>query len=215
MLYEWRWAWQSISGHHVGVDETEQPSNGPAFASLGGIGTSRQFGRLRFGKFVAATEMMLYNAALMWLLALLWKLDPFGAGRRIEACAVAATPDGSEAWETSFEPLRRPGSSVTVRDPAMEICRAYEWVSRHHSRSKEPTYLYLFPVGMAMNVLEMEPEGKAWVKSLLDKSPVTANYAQGENPAGFGFYITSQSLDPDKVQADEQIFLPHEVVASG
>lgn len=214
-LYEWRWRWQSTSGHHVGVDEAEkQPPNGPAFASLGPIGSSRKFGRLRFAKFVAATELMLYNAALMWLLALLWKLDPFGAGPRIESCAVAATPQGSEAWEISFDPLRRPGSSLTVRDPAMEVCRSFEWVSRHHQRSKEPTFLYLFPVGMAMNVLELEPEGKTWVKSLLDKNPITANYAQGENPAGFGFYITSQSLNTEKVQADEQIFPPHEVVAS-
>ncbi|KAI5456629.1 hypothetical protein BGZ63DRAFT_417610 [Mariannaea sp. PMI_226] len=213
-LFEWRWQWQKVSGHQVEVDVDEQP-NGLAFASLGSIGTSSQSTRLRFGHFVAATDMMLYNATMMWLLALLWKLDPFGAGQRIESCAIAATPNlQDEAWKMSFEPLRRPGSSLTVQSPAMEICRAFEWVTRHHSRAKDPTFLYLFPVGMAMSVLQLDPQNKAWVKSLLDKSPLTANYAaQGENPAGFGFYLTKQSLDPDKVQADEQIFLPHEVAA--
>ena len=214
-VYKWRWRWQQDNGDQVSVDsgKTWQP-NGPAAATLGSIGTSRHLDRLRFGKFVAATEIMLYNATLMWLLALLWKMVPFSAGVRVEACAAAAMSPDQESWSASFEPLRRPGAAVTVRDPAMEICRAFEWVSRYHNRSKDPTFLYLFPVGMAMSVLEKEPEEKKWVKALLDKSPVTANYSQGENPAGFGFYVTRESLDPDLVQAKEQLFSPEEIGAA-
>ncbi|KAJ4198728.1 hypothetical protein NW767_008719 [Fusarium falciforme] len=88
----------------------------------------------------------------------------------------------------------------------MEILRAFEWVTRHHSRSKEPTFLYLFPVGMTLSVLEKEPEAKAWAISLLNRSPITANYAQGQNPAGFGFYVTSEALHPETVEAELQLF---------
>ncbi|KAF7555111.1 hypothetical protein G7Z17_g2456 [Cylindrodendrum hubeiense] len=215
-LYQWRWRWQTDSGDQVAVDssKTWQP-NGSAATILGSIGTSRHLDRLRFGKFVAAIEIMLYNATLMWLLALLWKTDPLGAGIRIEVCATAAMPVDDEARQyTSFEPLRRPGASLTVRDPAMEICRAFEWVSRHHSRSKEPSFLYLFPMGMAMSVLAEDPEGKRWAQALLEKSPITANYARGDNPAGFGFYITQQALDPDEVQATQQLFSVPELAAA-
>ncbi|KAH6961972.1 hypothetical protein BKA56DRAFT_598155 [Ilyonectria sp. MPI-CAGE-AT-0026] len=207
ILYQWRWRWQADSGDQVTADtgRTWQP-NGAAVAVLGSIGTSRHLGRLRFGKFIAATEIMLYNAALMWLLALLWKTDPLGAGQRIEACATAAMPEDEETRCRSFEPFRRPGASLTVRDPALEVCLAFEWVSRHHSRSKDPSFLYLFPVGMAMSVLDQEPEIKKWAQALLEKSPITANYAQGDNPAGFGFYLTRQALDPEEIQATQQLF---------
>jgi hypothetical protein len=149
---------------------------------------------------------MLYNATLMWLIALHWKIDPVSASTRIQVCADAALPDEPGTKYLSFEPLRRPGASVTVRDPAMEICRVFEWVTRHHCRSKEPTFLYLFPIGMAMSVLESEPETKAWVHSLLNISPITANYAGGQNAAGFGFYVTPESLNPEIVSAKDQLF---------
>ncbi|KAF4468718.1 Transcriptional regulatory moc3 [Fusarium albosuccineum] len=206
-LYRWRWAWQLRSGDQVELDGNNTfQLNGRAAETLGSIGTSRQYGRLRFGKFVLATEIMLYNATLMWLLALLWKMDPVGACERIEASAVAAAPSGAGIKYVSFEPLRRPGASIAVRDPAMEICRTFEWVTRHHSRSKEAAFLYLFPMGMAMSVLEAEPEAKAWATSLLSKSPITANYAQGQNPAGFGFYVTPEALHPDTAKARHQLF---------
>ncbi|EWY83117.1 hypothetical protein FOYG_12969 [Fusarium oxysporum NRRL 32931] len=206
-LYLWRWQWQARSGNHVESDAGNTPQlNGRAAEALGSIGTSRQSGRLRLGKFALATELMLYNATLMWLIALYWKIDPVSASARIEACADAAMPDEPANNYLSFEPLRRPGGAVTVRDPAMEICRVFEWVTHHHCRSKEPSFLYLFPMGVAMSVLEAEPETKAWATSLLNISPITANYAHGQNAAGFGFYVTPEALHPEKVVAKEQLF---------
>ncbi|KAM5385726.1 hypothetical protein ACJZ2D_000925 [Fusarium nematophilum] len=211
-LYRWRWQWQARSGHQVELDAGNTVQlNGRAAETLGSIGTPRQSGRLRFGKFALATELMLYNATLMWLLALLWKIDPVSASARIEGRADAVMPDEPAMRYLSFEPLRRPGAAVTVRDPAMEICRAFEWVTRHHCRSKEPAFLYLFPVGMAMSVLETEPETKAWAASLLNMSPITANYARGQNAAGFGFYITREALHPERVGAKEQLFSTHDM----
>ncbi|KAG4259115.1 hypothetical protein FPRO03_13050 [Fusarium proliferatum] len=127
-LYRWRWQWQARSGNHVETDAGNTPQlNGRAAEALGSIGTSRQSGRLRLGKFALATELMLYNATMMWLIALHWKIDPVSASARIEACADAAMPNEPATNYLSFEPLRRPGGAVTVRDPAMEICRVFEW----------------------------------------------------------------------------------------
>ncbi|KIL84046.1 transcriptional regulatory protein moc3 [Fusarium avenaceum] len=211
-LYRWRWQWQAQSGNQVESDASNTPQlNGRAAEALGSIGTSRQSGRLRIGKFTLATELMLYNATLMWLIALCWKIDPVSASTRIEACANAALTDEPDTKYLSFEPLRRPGASVTVRDPAMEVCRVFEWVTRHHSRNKEPAFLYLLPIGVAMSVLESEPETKAWVTSLLNMSPITANYARGQNAAGFGFYITPEPLHPESVVGDKQLFLAQDM----
>jgi hypothetical protein len=137
---------------------------------------------------------MLYNATLMWLLALLWKVDPmnsrvsdeirFCAHRAMETASNYATmTDPSRApsppyitRNVSFEPLRRPGQSTDLREPAIEIGRAFEWLSRNHQRpdNTELNPLYLFPVGMAMSVLD--PAGRAWIQRLLNASPFTRTY---------------------------------------
>ncbi|KAF5688792.1 transcriptional regulatory moc3 [Fusarium circinatum] len=211
-LYRWRWQWQAHSRNHIESDVNNTPQlNGRAADALGSIGYSRQSGRLGFRKFALATDLMLYNATLMWLIALQWKIGPVSASSRIEACADAAMPDEPATRYLSFQPLRRPGASVTVRDPTMEICRVFEWVTSHHSRSKEPTFLYLFPIGMAMSALETEPEAKAWVTDLLNKSPITANYASGQNAGGFGFYITPEALNPETDMAKHQLFSSRDI----
>ena len=195
-LYRWRWQWQARFGNEVClelIDPSPHTSN------------SRRSRRLCFGRFAAASEIMLYNATLMWLLALLHKMDPLGVAQHIEACAAAAMPpNDGEAHTTSFQPLRRPGIAITIHDPAMEICRTFEWVTRHHKCSKEPTFLYLFPIGMAMTALQHDTENMGWIRALLNISPVTANYAGGENQAGFGFYLSHEALlAPDRVHAEK------------
>ncbi len=131
-----------------------------------GLGGSRQLERLQFTRFGAAAEIMLYNAVLIWLLALLWKLEPFHAGEIVERCATDAmlyVTGGDidiemvsvDATTTTpllsmrFDPLRKPGAAVGICDPAMEICRAFEWQSENHASTanSEQNWLYLFPVG--------------------------------------------------------------------
>ena len=206
-LYRWRWRWQARSGHEVGL-QLEDHSPLPHLPG--------QLGRLQFRRFVAATELMLYNATLMWLLALLYKMDAMGAPQHIEDCAAAAaTASDDDLSHTSFQPLRRPGAAVTLRDPALEVCRAFEWVTRHHKFSKEPTFLYLFPVGMAMPALRDDTQKLAWIRVLLDSSPVTASYGQDQNHAGFGFYLSREALlAPEVVQPQEpwQLFSQQDVL---
>ncbi|ORX93374.1 hypothetical protein BCR34DRAFT_608573 [Clohesyomyces aquaticus] len=199
LLYSWRWQWQALSGHEI----TAESDHANPFPGI--VGRGRQ---IRFRRFLVASELMLYNATLMWLLALLFKIDPFGAAGNIEACGRAAMAGVETARSfQSFEPLRRPGGAVNLRDPALEICRAFEWISRHHDRSNESTYLYLFPVGMAMTALQDDGEAMAWIKSMLNESPVTAFYGLGTNQAGFGFYLSREAMAaPGIVQLQEPLF---------
>jgi hypothetical protein len=199
LLYKWRWRWQISSAHDV--------------SALPPFTVQKQLCQLHFSRAVLASELMLYNTTLIWLLVLLFKLDYSDATGNIEECAIAATPeDESLAKPTSFYPLRRPGSVATLRDPAFEICRSFEWVSKHYSHNKEPTYLYLFPVGMAMAVLEKDHEGMALAKSLLHESTNTANYVSGASQAGFGFYLSQEaSAKPGAVQVQGSLFLKRSI----
>ena len=190
-LYQWRWQWHARSRHEVCLETFD----------------TEPIHRLHFVRFVAASEIMLYNSILMWMLALVFKIDPIKAAEHVETCAAAsAPPTGPGERYASFAPLRRPGASVSLRDPAIEICRTFEWVTRHHDCSNEPTFLYLFPIGMAMTALQDDPASMSWIRTLLNVSPVTANYAQGENQAGFGFYLSREALlGTDRVQAEESL----------
>jgi hypothetical protein len=209
-LYRWRWDWQRKYSRHVSVDPSGREPGGRATKAPGSVGN---LVRLHFDRPVHANDIMLYNSALMWLLALLWKLEPLQAKAIIEDCANRSTPRSSlstySCYPTarsptrplpdfveensqclSFEPLGRPGASVSIRDPAVEICLAYEWQSRNHDRcaaSGDQTCLYLFPIGMARSVLDREPELMTWIQSMLDASPITSGYGKGgSNVAGFG-----------------------------
>ncbi|KAK6843056.1 hypothetical protein PG995_002064 [Apiospora arundinis] len=225
-LYRWRWNWQRTNSQCVSRAQPPSQSSRQTVAALGSTGTPRNLDRLAFDKPRNANDIMLYNAALMWLLALLWKLEPLRAASIIERAAKGAAPHLGQATHpptgapeytarprqsdaaisiSSFEPLRRPGSSLSIRDPAVEICRVYEWQSRNHARcaaAEDQLCLYLFPVGMARSVLDAEPESRAWIRAMLDASPVTSGYGrEGENIAGFGFYVTKEALDPDGLGA--------------
>jgi hypothetical protein len=198
LLYQWRWQWQSRSACEVGADMD--------FLSSYPSATEPTL-RLRFHRFVVASELMLYNATLMWLIALLFKLNPMSAVNAIQACATTAMPPPDTVASTSFYPLWPPGGTCSLREPALEICRTFEWVARHHNNSREPTYLYLFPIGMAMTALQDDAEAMVWIKSLLQASPATASYASGANQAGFGFYLSREAFaQPGIVEVQGDLF---------
>ncbi|KAH7386901.1 hypothetical protein DE146DRAFT_186573 [Phaeosphaeria sp. MPI-PUGE-AT-0046c] len=198
LLYQWRWQWQTRSAHEVGADTTFPQSYPTA---------TEPTLRLRFRRFVVASELMLYNATLMWLTALLFKINPNSGSNAIQTCATTAMPAPELVASTSFYPLWLPGGTFSLREPALEICRTFEWVARHHNSSREPTYLYLFPVGMAMTALQDDAEALAWIKALLHTSPATASYALGANQAGFGFYLSREAFaTPGIIQVQGDLF---------
>ncbi|RYP66616.1 hypothetical protein DL770_008775 [Monosporascus sp. CRB-9-2] len=203
-LYHWRWDWQYENGQYVAVDDESrwQPDD-PAWNLLSEFGKNRRLARLRFDRPVRANDVMLYNAALMWLMALLWKVEPSRAGVVITNCARRATPTSEFPAPSSFNPLlERPGAALSIRVPAVEVCRAYDWLSRHHhpcSATEDQMCLYLFPLGMARSVLGTDPDGQDWIAAMLDSSPVTRGYgaAACSSVAGFAAYITEDALRPD------------------
>lgn len=205
-LFQWRWHWQDRAGHEVGRDV--------GFASPE-IGSSGELTKLRFRHFVLATDIMLYNSTLMWLMALISKLDPRNAILHIQECGtVAASQDGRSTQDRNdFEPLHRPGAVINMRDAALEIGRVFEWSSRHHDRSKETNCLYLFPVGMALTVLRAETNAVAWIQGLLNRSLATASYATRDNQSGFGFYLADETsfTDPGMLKVKQQLFSEQDV----
>ncbi|CAG9956964.1 unnamed protein product [Clonostachys rosea f. rosea IK726] len=210
-LYQWRWRWQVRSGKLVSVRVEENEQQSSFSAAIGSSHVPHHRTRLHFETFSAAVELMIYNATLMWLLALLWKMDPMHAAGHIENCAKAAAMFHAGCATTThdfYRPLRRPGGAITVRDPALEICRAFEWITQHHHQNHEPVFLYLFPMGMAMSVLYGNPADEAWIKGMLNRSPITASYIQSQDgsAASFGWYLTLEAIHPESVHATEQLY---------
>ncbi len=114
ILYRWRWRWQADSGHEVVLETTPAPLSTAASFPLGPTRRPPHLERLCFSRFGASAELTLYNAVLMWLLALLWKIEPLRAGEVVERCAGRAMSEQGHAPTpapagryASFEPLRR------------------------------------------------------------------------------------------------------------
>ncbi|KAI1803043.1 hypothetical protein F4811DRAFT_562729 [Daldinia bambusicola] len=205
-LFRWRWDWQREYGQYVSTESYERQSNDSPTDSES-IDTPEELGRLRFDRCMHANDVMLYNSALMWLMTLLWKLKPLQTKSIIQGCAQhAATsstfpPQSPTSSHVSFEPLSEPGSAFSIRDPALEICRVFDWQCRHHNQCgalDDQACLYLFPVGMARSVLGDEPYYQQWIDDMLDSTPITAGYGRhGGSIVGFSSYITRYALNPD------------------
>ncbi|KAI1375817.1 hypothetical protein F4677DRAFT_101693 [Hypoxylon crocopeplum] len=217
-LYRWRWNWQHRYGHHVVLDKPGFQSHSPEPESEGSQSNPSGLGRLKFDRYVYADDIALYNAALMWLLTLIWKLEPFHATTIIDGCARHAATSSSSSPQSpkspilpsdniSFEPLGPPGASFSIREPAMEICRVFDWQCRHHEQhavSGDQTCLYLFPLGMARSVLDADPDCREWIDDMLDSNPVTAGYGRsGGSVVGFKSYVTRRALDPDAEDSEK------------
>ncbi|KAF2496090.1 hypothetical protein BU16DRAFT_366807 [Lophium mytilinum] len=166
-LYSWRWAWDAANP--AAVWEV-YPSSSPAIASRA---VERS---LHFSNQLLASEISLYNAVLMWLLGLLWRLEP--------PAALFITPVPRTPLRT---PILRPHQVHSLRDPAIEICLTFEFQMRDASHSRDSALFFLFPLGLAWTVLESEPAFRDWIRSMLDQSSVTGGYAIGRN-AWFGNY---------------------------
>lgn len=200
-LYQWRWRWQALYADTVFEEEASR--------KLSDHGDARHLfeSRLRFSSFERATEICLYNAVQMWLMGILWKTAPGNASTIIlSAAQLPIELQGVFGWRYST-PLSLPGTSVSLRDPAIEVCRVFEFQAENVSHSQEPALFYMLPVGLAYSVLEHNPPYRGWLVSMLDKSPVTKKYVVGQNSMGFGFYLSSSALHDaiSKIEGEEKI----------
>lgn len=188
-LFVWRLHWQIAFGLDVRVDSgIREPSMEFFFYPNDSSGNRPD--KLLFSRPGAAADIALYNAVLMWLLALINELEPLNAESIIQTCAYRAlisSPDAEFAFTlrlateltelSSFEPLGGIGSITQVRDAAMEICRVFEWQSCHHaSTTWEANSVYMFPIGLALCVFDMEPETRDWIRAMLDTNALTRDY---------------------------------------
>ncbi|KAI1151576.1 hypothetical protein F4825DRAFT_451373 [Nemania diffusa] len=187
-LFVWRLHWQLAFGSDVCAESgVENASQEPFDSSV------NRLDKLRFSRTGAAADIALYNAVLMWLLALINELEPLGAQFIVQSCAYQAMASMSDAKFAfspgsatalaelpSFEPLRGIGSTTRVRDAALEICRAFEWQSSNHfAAAWELNFVYMFPIGLALCVFDKEPAIRRWIRSMLDASPLTRDYGLG------------------------------------
>lgn len=197
-LFKWRWLWHGRSNHEV---QLEHPIETPSSSA------TRTLGRLQFSRLSVATEIMLYNTTLMWLLIILYQLNPTPvAVETIQASANNAMPaDGIIARFPPDHPLWPPGTAVALREPALEICRTFEWITRHRDHSGETSELYLFAISMAMTVLQNVPKALPWIKTLLSHG--TAKSGPGGSQFGIGFHLNLEAIETlGKGQAQDSLF---------
>ncbi|KAI8962827.1 hypothetical protein F5Y11DRAFT_347182 [Daldinia sp. FL1419] len=207
-LFRWRWDWQREFGQCISEDNCKRQPRTFSLDDSNPIDCPKEFSRLQFDRFAHANDIMLYNSALIWQMTLLWKLKPSQARFMIQGCArhaatsAAMSPRSSMASHSvSFAPLAQPGAALSIRDPAIEVCRIFDWQCRyreHCGALDDQACLYLFPLGMARSILGTEPRYQKWIDDMLDSSPVTAGYGRhGGSVVDFGSYITSRALYPD------------------
>ncbi|KAI1119774.1 hypothetical protein F5Y10DRAFT_283793 [Nemania abortiva] len=188
-LFVWRLHWQAAFSSNVSVESnvqnsSEGPSIRPNDSALNCLD------KLRFSRPGAAADIGLYNAVLMWLIALLNELEPLEAQSIVQTCAYQAMmsmPDAEFAFSSGlattmmelppFEPLASVGSITRVRDAALEICRVFEWQSINHtSAAWETNFVYMFPIGLSLCVFDKEPEIRDWIRAMLEANPFTRDY---------------------------------------
>ena len=130
---------------------------------------------LLFSSFSKATELCLYNAILLFLLGLLWTLRP-------------PANSSPEPIRLSQSCLYMPGDVDSLVEPAIEICRSFEFQLLSVKENRACALFWLFPLGLASKALEENTEYLAWIRGMLDASQVTRGYGTGGNTYGFGFY---------------------------
>jgi hypothetical protein len=213
-LYNWRWHWEEInplSVWEVEVDPAENiiPSHHRFLTTATANYGPRPIRKtLIFSSFSKVIEISLYNAVLLCLLGLLWSLQPPIDEDEDDDDDDEDSPSSSSPLQellsqtntttSTTTPLHLPGAIDSLIEPAIEICRAFEFQLsnvKHTSTTSDCTALFwLFPLGLASKVLEDNAtrEYMAWIKDMLDSSQITRGYGttggQNTNTAGFGFY---------------------------
>ncbi|KAK7894437.1 hypothetical protein LTR67_006198 [Exophiala xenobiotica] len=160
-LYNWRWHWEEINPHSVWEVEVD-PEIMPSHHFLAAHRPRRIRNTLIFSSFSKAMEISLYNAVLLCLLGLLWSLqtpideDDDDDDEDSPSSSSPLQELLSQTTSTST-PLHLPGTVDSLIEPAIEICRAFEFQLlnvKNTSTSTSTALFWLFPLGLASKVLE-------------------------------------------------------------
>jgi hypothetical protein len=149
-LYQWRWNWETANPQAAtNLDPEDLP---PGMT----ICDNRVFPKvLWFQNFTQATEISLYNTTLCCILGLLWQFEP---------------PQNVPHLNNAYHPLLLPGQYSSLKPPAEEICRAFEYQVMNVHSSRESALFWLLPLGVTDKVLKNDPRFDRWVYSMLHAS---------------------------------------------
>lgn len=181
-LHNWRYVWEMLNPNAAyETMPTTAPSKPRVFPR-----------RLHFRSHEQAAEILLYNATHMWLIGLLLRLDP---GNVSIITTTAATAAHDAGFPDSFPrgALRLPDDNLSLRDPAVEIVRTFEFQMTDPEKNIDSSLFFLFPMGIAWTVLEQDAGYRRWIRELLDQSEITKGYAIGRN-VWFGHYYMPKVL---------------------
>lgn len=183
VLYCWRYTWETLNPGAAYETKPTSTTEKPPWIEKG----------LHFHSHERAAEIQLYNATQLFLLGLIERLSP-NEGQMTtipqQTALLAATASNYPIAIFSSnpdQPLQLPNEITTIRDPAIEIARIFEFQMDVPSRNRESNLFFLFPLGIAWEVMKEEEQYKGWMKEILDKSPITSGYAIGRN-RWFGKY---------------------------
>ncbi|KAH8160211.1 hypothetical protein CIB48_g8049 [Xylaria polymorpha] len=184
-LFMWRLRWQVSFGADVYAESGIQNSSVESLVPPNDS-TVNCLDKLQFSRPGAAADIALYNSVLMWLLALLNELEP--------------------AQSTLYRGELGVGLTTRVRDAAMEICRVFEWQSANHtSAAGETNFVYMFPIGLALCVFDMEPENRDWIRTMLDANALTRDYGVGYTRDDGSLHHASNNVDRPSLIGDAEV----------
>ena len=172
-IFAWRWRWEEDNPLSSWEERNgRKASLGPA---------------VRFASLTQGVEIMTYNAVLIWILGLLWKLDPHNVPSHI-CNAANGTQFNSSSQYITVGPLHLPGQSIQLWDIAIEICRVFDFVIRNIKNKVVSSLFFLMPIGLACSVLDHDERWTKAINDSLASSHVTTGYKTGQNIFGFGSY---------------------------
>ena len=182
-LFQWRWEWERANPNVVWEVELANAQK-PQL-----IFPERPISKmLYFSSFAAAAEISLYNAILLCLLGMLLTHQPRPqAARAIEQLIGKRIGSGINSL------LQLPKTMPSIHAAAVEILRAFEFQLTTVTRDCSSLY-WLFPIGLANQVLAGDAAYSTWLQHLLGLSHSTRAYGKGESAFGMVFYKTLQAF---------------------
>ncbi|EKG19731.1 hypothetical protein MPH_02979, partial [Macrophomina phaseolina MS6] len=155
-VYQWRWAWELRNPGAAFEVSTRTSTQMPSLEIPRGLETS-----LLFTTWLQASEICLYNAVLIWLLHFQGELRP--------AAFPYLSPSPLASFKSSHpSPLLLPGQVRSLRQPAMEICRSFQYLIDSFAKSGETPLSWLMPISLAYYILQEDREYVGWIRMRLD-----------------------------------------------
>ena len=172
----WRYTWELLNPN-AAYETTPPPTDG---------GTRLVPNRLYFHTYKDAANIQLYNAILIFLIDLLDRLSPPTAKMDsiLQRSALHAAKVSSyhlTLSPTNTAPLCLPHTVLSSFEPAIEIIRAFEFQIHKAAQNVSSNLFFLFPLGIAGEVLKKKEEYRSWIQTLLNTSRFTKGYAAGRN----------------------------------